>query len=62
MPGMVTIVSPEMIVDFVNGRLDRDDAETVRSVIASDDRAKRLATEARDNRMRTIEKLEVTTH
>lgn len=62
MPAMVTIVSPEMIVDFVNGRLNRDEAEAVRSVIASDDRAKHLAVEARDNRERTIQKFGETTH
>ncbi len=62
MPAMVTIVSPEMIVDFVNGRLSSDEAESVRSVIASDDRAKDLAVEAQNNRKRTIRKLEATTH
>lgn len=62
MPAMVIVVSPEMIVDFVNGRLDRDTAETVRSVIASDARAKHLADEAYSNRRRTMRKLEASTH
>ena len=62
MPAMVTVVSPEMIVDFVNGRLDSEEAETVRSVIASDDRAKSLAEEAHINRRRTLQKLVAIRH
>ncbi len=57
MPAVMTVISSDMIVDYVNGRLDPQDADEVRELIVSDGRAKHLADAARHQRERVAERL-----